>query len=48
MEDKDLKLVLDSSLEEFLIVYSTTELAEILINNLNYKDVCTIINKINE
>ena len=48
MEVEDLKFILESSLDEFLITYSTTELADILINNLNYKDVCSILNKINE
>lgn len=48
MEVEDLKFILESSLDEFLIIYSTTELADILINNLNYKDVCSILNKINE
>lgn len=47
MEDENLKLVLNSSLDDFLIIYSTTELTDILIDNLSYKDVCNIINKIN-
>lgn len=48
MKDENLKFVLDSSLDEFIKNNSTTELAEILINNINYKDLCNLINKINE
>lgn len=48
MKGEDLKFILESSLDEFLITYSTTELADILIKNLNYKDVCAILNKINQ
>lgn len=45
---EELKDILASSLDEFMIIYSVNELAEILIDNVNYKELCAVINKINE
>lgn len=46
-EIEELKYVLASSLEEYLTIYGVVELAEILINNVNYKELCYVINTIN-
>lgn len=45
---EELKIVLMSSLEEFLKIYSVVELSEILINEVSYKELCNLINKMED